>query len=203
MQTGTITSQCTVGGISFSAAVSQQGEGQISHVATIPAGSAGAISAAGVDGLVTGHGISVSDVIDVHWLDPADGTHKVRRGLTVDVSNANDIEFDEIPAGEGDALPAVDTAVVVSVQVIVTSAFDGDLVLMIAAKMTQLAFMDLRDAGGSELAQKFAANGLWWWATGQGFTNPIAADDITEIRISNGSIAAATFYLGILYDSAV
>ncbi len=203
MQTGQIISQYTVGGITFSGTVTQEAEGQISHVVTLPAGVAGARDASGVANLPAGHGILVSDVVDVHWLDPADGSHKVRRGLVVDAASASDIDFDEIPAGEGDALPPDGTAVVVSVQTIVTTAFEGDLVRIIASKATQLALADFRSAAGSELVQKYAANATWSWATGQGFANPLAADSLIEIRLSNGSTTEATFYLGILYDSAV
>lgn len=199
--TATINAQYTIGGIAFSGSSSQSAEGQIGQVVSLAAGVAGAISSAGVDGLATGHGISGSDVIDVHWTDPSDGSHKCRRGLTVDTANANDIEFDETPAGEGDSLPAEDTACVVSVQTVVTCPFDGDLLLMIAAKSTQIAVADFRDAGGSELVLTFAANGTWSWETGKGFSNPVASDDIVQVKVSNGSTTAATFYLGILYDS--
>lgn len=201
MQSASIISNYIVGGISFSATISRQAEGQVSHVVNLAAGVAGAISAAGVDGLATGHGIQVSDVIDVHWTDPADGSHQCRRGLVVDVANANDIEFDETPAGEGDTLPAVETPVVVGIQTVIDTDWDGDLVELIACKSTQRANVDFREAAASQHSQKLPTNEAWSWVSGQGVENPSAGNPVTEIRVSNGSASAATFYCGLLYQS--
>ena len=201
MQTGRISSSIAVGGISFSATVTRQAEGQVSHVVELAAGFAGQISAAGVDNLATGHGIEIGDVIDVHWDDPTDGTHKCRRGLEVDASDTNDIEFDETPAGEGDALPAVGTDVVVSVQSVVNTDWDGDDLEMIAVKSTQRASADFRDAAASLHSLKLPAGETWSWASEQGFANPFTGNPVTEIRLSNGSTSAATFYVGLLYQS--
>ena len=203
MQTGQIVSSIVVGGIQFTSTVSRTAEGQVSQVVVIPAGQAGAISATGVDGLTTGHGIIATDVIDVHWTHPADGvTHKCRRGLLVDSATANAIVFDETPVGEGDALPAEDTAVVVSVQVIVETDWDGDLLEMIAAKNTARAMADFRAAAASIMALKQVAGEAWSWASGQGIANPLTGDPVSSVVLSNGSTAAATFYLGLLYQSA-
>lgn len=201
MQTGRISASIVVGGIQFSSSVSRQAEGQVSHVVVLPAGVAGAISAAGVDGLATDHGIAGSDVVDVHWTDPADGTHKCRRGLLVDTANANDIEFDETPAGEGDELPAEDTAVIVSVQVAIETDWDGDDVEMIAAKMTARGVADFRAAAASVAAVKMVSGEAWSWVSDQGVDNPLTGDPVASVIVSNGMTASATFYLGLLYQS--
>ena len=201
MQTAQIVSSITCGGINFTSSVSRQAEGQISHVVVLPAGVAGAISATGVDGLVEGHGIEASDVIDVHWSDPADGSHKCRRGLTVDTAGATSIAFDEDPAGAGDALPAEDTAVVVSVQVSIDTDFDGDLVQMVAVKTAQRAMVDFRKTGASLLAIKCVAGEAWSWASGQSVANPLTGDPVDAIVVSNGSVSETTMYVGILYES--
>lgn len=201
MQTGTIAASITVGGITFASNVSRQAEGNISHVVALPAGLAGAISATGVDGLATGHGLQAADVIDVHWTDPSDGTHKCRRGITIDTANANDIAFDETPAGAGDTLPAEDTAVVVSKQVTVTTAFDGDNAEIVAAKATQRGSVDFRSASASLAAVKLTAGEAWSWVSGQSAANPLTGDPVASIQASNGSTTAAMLYVGVLYQS--
>jgi len=202
MLTATIASTFSVGGIAFTSQASRSAAGQIGHNITLPAGVAGAISAAGVDGLATGHGIAGSDVVDVHWTDPADGTHKCRRGLTVDTANANDIEFDETPTGEGDALPAEDTAVIVGLQVEVNTDFDGDDMEIVAVRSSQRAVIDFRDAAASLSAVKLPAAEAWSWVSGQGVANPLTGDPVDKAVASNGSTTAATLNLGILYASA-
>lgn len=200
-QTGTVTTVYSIGGISFSCKATRTGEMNVGQNVVIPAGKAGAISASGVDGLVTGHGIVGSDLIDIHWSDPSDGTHKCRRGVTVDSAAANAITFDDSPAAEGDALPAEDTQVVVSVQVPIVMAFDGDLLLIIGAKTSQRAMVDFRDSEGSELAVKLTANEGWGWTVDQGVTNPMAADDIVLLNASNGSTTETTLQISGLLDS--
>lgn len=202
MQTGQIVSNVVVGGIQFSSTVARSAEGQISHVVVLAAGKAGAISATGVDGLTTGHGIVGTNVVDVHWTHPADGvTHKCRRGLLVDSASANAIVFDETPAGDGDALPAEDTAVIVSVQVVIDTTWDGDLVELVAAKNTVRAVADFRSAAASLMALKQVAGEAWSWASGQGGANPLTGDPTTKIVLSNGAVTAGTFYCGVLYQS--
>jgi hypothetical protein len=200
MQTSTITGSVSVGGINFTSRVSRSAEGQVSHIVDLDAGQAGDISAAGVDELTTGHGIEAADVVDVHWV--AAGVQKCRRGLLVDVANANDIEFDEVPAGEGDALPAVDTEVVVSVQVEINTDFDGDDVELIGCMSTKMGMADFRnDTPASLSAVKLVSGEAWTWASGQNIANPLTGDPVDKIIVSNGEVAAARIYVGVLYQS--
>jgi hypothetical protein len=198
---GKLTITCSIGSKAFSGSVTVDGEGAFNLDPVLPAGKAGAISATGVDGLVTGHGIVDTDTIDVHWTDPSDGTHKCRRKIEVDTAATNAITFDNSPAAEGDALPAEDTAVVVAKQVTISQAFSGDLLLMICAKTSQRSIVDFRDSGGSELAQKLVANGMWSWDNVQGAANPMAGDSIVSIVASNGSITATTLELSAVIDA--
>lgn len=200
MQTATISQSISVGGIAFSSQLTREAEGGISQVVDLPAGVAGAISAAGVDGLATGHGIAGSAVIDVHWADPTDGSHKCRRGITVDTTATNAITFDETPAGAGDSLPAEDTAVVVSVQTPVTLAVDGDDIVTIAVRGQYAAIADFRTAEASLLAQKLIASEAWMYISGQG-ANPLTGDPIASLVLSNNSTYINRIHLGILYDS--
>ncbi|HUW99870.1 MAG TPA: hypothetical protein VMY35_02745 [Phycisphaerae bacterium] len=199
--TATIGSSYSVGGIAFTSTVTRSAAGQIGQVISLPAGAAGAVSAAGVDGLADGHGFEASGVINVHWDDPADGTRKCRRGLTVDVANANDIEFDETPAGEGDALPAEDTPVVVSGQTTLDVDFDGDKARVMAVKSGGEAVVDFRDEAASLAAVNLVAGEAWSWVADQGVSNPLTGDPVDSIVLSNASTTATTVNIGVLYDS--
>lgn len=201
MQTSVATLSYMLGNLTISSVETRSGDRVISHEVSLPAGSAGQISAAGVDNLPTGHGLAVADVIDVHWTDPTDGSQKVRRGLTIDTANANDVEFDETPPGEGDALPSVGTAVVVAKQVNVAPlSVTGDLVVMIAVKTTQQAAVDIRSATASLQFTKHAQDSSWAWIKDRGDANPFASETITVIRASNGSEIDASLQVGIHHD---
>ena len=202
MPTGKITSTVSVGGIEFASSVSRTAAGQVSHSTVIPAGIAGVKnSSTTVNGLVTGHGLVGTDVVDMHWTDPTDGIQRCRRGITIDTANANDIVFDETPAPLGDSLPANDTAVVLSKRVTIDTDWDGDLLEMIALKATGRAVADFWDATVSLVAQKMEADQALDWVSNQGVANPYTGNPVSSIKVSNGTVAAVTFTMGALYRS--
>ncbi len=169
---------------------------------TLTAGIAGLIdTGVGVDGMAAGHGIIATDVVDVHW-DDSSGLHKCRRGLVVDTANAEDIAFDEAPPGEGDALPANDFAVVVAVQVEVTTiSIIGDNVETIAAASNTKCVVDIREnASTSKQVAKLIAGAVWAWTPGNGYTNPFAAVTITVIRASNATVVTGTLVFAANHD---
>ena len=191
----------TIGNFSISSTVSREAARVEGYDFTLPVGIAGEITAVGVDTMTTGHGIVATDIVDVHWDDPSSGDHKCRRGLTVDVDNTDDIEYDETPAGEGDALPAVGTVCVVSVQVTLTTlSVVGNNIVMIAAGSDLKSVIDIRDASASNQVTKFAVDQSWSWIKDVGDTNPFAGNTITIIRCSNGSVTLGTINFAVHYD---
>lgn len=201
MPTGYSRSTINVGGMSFVSTVSRDGEGQISHQVSLAAGKAGAISASGVDGLPTGHGFVQNDIIDVHWVD-ADGVPKCRYGITVDSAATNAITFDDTPNAAGDALPAEDWAVVVSLQTLIDTDFDGDNVALIAAMSSKQARICFEKEAGTVIKSvNVPANEAWMWASNQGVANPLTGDPVGKIIVSNGSASAATVVVGLVYSS--
>jgi hypothetical protein len=202
MYTGRITSQLSIGGVSMTGTIVRTAETIVPTQTTLPAGVAGAISATGVDGLATDHGFEALDVVDVHWVDPSDGSAKCRRGVTLDGASANAVTFDNDPAAEGDALPIEGTAVVVSARVTVEGvAFDGDALKILAIKSTRNAIVDLRTSAASAYAPKLAAEEAAWWAAEYSGTNPIEGDTIETIVASNASTSAATLSVIALLDT--
>ncbi len=207
MPSATITRNVTIAGMSLQSSINRTEEGLISHEVTLAAGISGAITAGqiGVDGLAGGHGIVGTDIIDIHWDDPTTGLHKVRYGATVDTANANDVEFDDNPSEEGDALPAEDTAVVIAVQQVIDTDMDFNNAKLVAVHCTQQAHCAFtNDDPATQKGLKIAADTTWIWNEGEGIDNPFvaAADDVMdEINATNGSTTAATLKIGILYDS--
>lgn len=201
-QTGTITFNYTLAGLQFSSTEQRTAEGGIGHKITIPAGDGGTkASSTTITGLATGHALLAAAVFDMHWDDPTTGAHKVRQGITVDTSNANDIVFDETPIPTGDALPADATSVVCSVQVNIDTDLIGNLLEIAAVHCSKKSFVAIRDASSELHPQKLAAGASWFWMKDWGFTNPFAGDTIANALVSNGSTDAAVFELAFLYQS--
>jgi len=203
MPTGTVTKQVVAGGLTLYSQITRTEEASIAEQVTLPAGKAGAISAAGIDGLATGHGILDTDTVDVHWT--VAGVQYCRYGIAVDTAATNAITFDDDPAAAGDALPAEDTAVVVSVQVSIDIAFDANNAKLVALHSDQIAHADMQnDDPASMFAVKLAQNSVWFWNEGDNIANPfIGADDDVAAHIiaSNGSTTAATMKIVVMYDS--
>jgi hypothetical protein len=203
MPTGQIVSTISVGGVEFASNISRTAVGQVSHVTAVPAGIAGVQGTLTITGLAVGHGLVTSDVVDIHFTDPTDGvTHKVRRGITVDSSTSTTITYDETPAGIGDATAANGTAVVVSKRVTIDTDWDGDLLEMIALKSTGRAIADFWTSSATLYAQKLATEQAFSWINGQGVANPLTGSPVDVVKVSNGTVAAVTFTLGVLYRSA-
>lgn len=202
MATGRIASNLSVGGIAFGSTITRTAEGNISHEVSLPAGFAGAISSAatgGVDGLVTGHGLVGNDYVDIHWT--VAGVAYSMRGRQIDSASTNAVVLKADPAGEGTALPAEDTAVIISKQVAIDTVFEGDDIEIIATKSTRNAVVDVRDSSGSELLLDLVAEEAWWWASDQGVANPLDSDTVASILASNASTTIGTLYIGVLYQS--
>ncbi|MCK9569991.1 hypothetical protein M0R72_13695 [Candidatus Pacearchaeota archaeon] len=204
MPTGTITKKVTAGGLTLQSTVTRTEEAVIAQSIALAAGVAGEISSAGVDTLATGHGILDTDTVDVHWTDAA-GVQKCRYGISVDTVSTNAITFDDDPAAAGDALPAENYEVVVSVQTPIEIAFDSAQLMLFAAECTQNAHINvLNDDPVSVYALKIAARDVRHWAEGEGIDNPFTGEDddiIDSIVASNGSTTAATLKIVVMYDS--
>jgi hypothetical protein len=203
MPTVTVTKKITGGSVSLYSNTTVTDDAKIEQVITLPAAKAGAISATGIDGLPTGHGIGQGALVDVHWT--AAGVQKCRYGITVDTTATNAITFDDSPAAAGDTLPAEDTAVLVAVQVVVEIDFDAAACSLFALNATQNAHVNvLNNDPASMLALTLAANGLWMWADGENIANPLTGtndDVVASIVATNGSAVEATLNIVALYGA--
>jgi len=201
-QTSTASLSYTIGGFAIASTAIRIADRVEGYDFTLPVGIAGEITATGADTLVTGHGLIATDIIDVHWDDPSTGDHKCRRGLTIDTANANDVLYDETPAGEGDALPAIGTVCVLSKQVTLTTiSVPGDKMVMIVGGSDLKSVLDIRqNASTSKQLVKFAVDQSWSWIKDVGDANPFAAITVTVLRVSNGSTTLGSVHFAVHYD---
>jgi hypothetical protein len=199
MQNCQIISQYAVGGVSFVGSVQRSADGTIGEVITLSAGVAGAVSSSGVASLPTGHGFTVSQVVNVHWLDPTTSAPKCSRGNTISTSDTNDIVFSGSPAPTGDSMPSVGTACVVCVQTTMAVAVTGNNIQQIAGVATGQSIMDFHSSGGSIVAFDMPANEAWSWSANQGINNPFSGATVASVIVSNGTTAPITLSIGILY----
>jgi len=205
MLTNKVASFYSVAGSQFRGEVQRSEDEQIGYDITLNPGIAGAFSDAadgGVDGLPTGHGLEVDDIVDVHWTDPTDGSHKVAIRVKIDVANTNDVEFAATsPTPHGDAFPAEDTEVVISYQQQYTALFASGNLEILAAKCTVRSLVEFWNVSAAVLAHKFDAGAAWDWVSDQGYANPLGSNSMYSIRLSNGSTDEGVFNLGMLLNA--
>lgn len=198
MPTITLTSFVSIGGVTIQGAVQRTAETPIGTEFEIPAAKTGTLSTrtsdtAGTLTMAGGHGLAENDRVDIYW---ADG---VAYGATVGEVAGNSVPF---TGAAGDVLPAQSTAITAGVRKVIDLDFTADKAVMIVMSSTRRGHADVRDSGGTELAQELIPNEPWTWVADQGVANPLAGDIVDAIHVSNGDSAnAATFRMGVLYDS--
>ena len=197
MPTSRLTIAGDIGGMAMNSTLTRTADGQIGHEVTLPAAKSGTLSTRTSDTVGTltldaGHGIQTADVIDVYW----DGGR--RYNVTVGTVSGNDVP---ISGGAGDVLPAQDTTVTAQTQQQIDTDFDADLLVAIAALCDQRAHIGFYDGAALELSVDLTAAELWHWFNGGTAINPLASASITHMVVTQASATAATFRLGILYDS--
>lgn len=195
--------QNSMGGV---AKIARTGDVKIPILKSLPAGKDGAIGAVvdtttTIDGLATGHGITTDDVVGVFW------TGGLRLGMTVTAVAANSITV-TTASGTGTALPAEDTAVVVSVRVLEDDVgFDGTAASLITACAGKRAGVELLASGGGSVlsapidiptpaANQDSGEGFFW-ASGLGVANPMSGA-VASISAYNGSTTDTTLTLSVL-----
>lgn len=199
MPIGTISSTIMVAGINVHSNVIRTDDGQISHELSLPAGKIGTLSTrtdddTGVATLETGHGLTVSNTVDVYW------TGGVRYGMDVTAVDGDNVTID---LGAGDVLPAQSTALIVTLRIEIDTDFDGDLVKMIAAHSNKRAHVEFLEEGdASILARELVANAAWTWISDQGVANPLTGNPVGKLQVSCGEAAVGELKVGVLYNSA-
>lgn len=185
----------SVGGVAIQKTIVRQADSAVSAEITLPAGKAGTLTTRTDDNtgeatLGTGHGIESADVVDVYW----DGG--MRYGMTVGTVDGNDVPLD---GGTGDNLPAQGTAVVVTKQVPINVAIDGDAAEIIGLSLemsdpsaTSKGHVLFEDSDGDDIAAiPLSANQPLVYDLAGGASNPFTGDPIVSAAASNGSSSAS------------
>ena len=175
------------------------------YVVVLPAGTAGTLTTrtdnnTGVATLAGGHGLTTGDKVDAYW------SGGFRYGMDATVA-VNDITID---GGVGDNLPLLNAAVVVTKQVSINTAIDGDNIQVIgvaleaaSAGSTGKGHLDFQDdTDTTVLAMSLVADAPLVWNVAGGQANPFAGAPIVACQASNGSsMEALTLKILSLEDS--
>ena len=178
------------GGMSISQSITRTGDHPNTYEVPLPVGAAGTLSVRTDNdtGTVTaaGHGLVNGDKIDLFW---AGGR---RYGMTVGTIAGNDVPID---LGAGDNLPSASTAVVITKQVVINTAVDGDAIQIIGIvaetsnpASTAKAHIDMQDTGAASIEPiDLVANTPKVYDIAGGATNIFTGNVITVSKAANGS----------------
>lgn len=198
------------GGVTINKSVVRTGDHIPGWQVALPAGTAGTLSTRTDDdtGVITaaGHALIVGDKVDVYW----DGG--LRYGMTVSAVAGNDITVGTLAGeiGAGDAFPVQATAVVITKQVDIVLALDGDNISLIAFSLeftqtseTSKGHIDLQDSGDLTIEEiDLTANQAIVYDIDGGAANVFTGNPITNAHASNGSSSnAATLKIVAAVDS--
>ena len=202
MPTSAISSTLNIGGMSMSSQINRTATGVVSpQEIVLPAGKAGTLTTrtsdtVGIATLAQGHGFVQGDIVDIFWLGGR------RYGVLVNSVTSTTVSFGTTTPGNGDVLPIATTALVMTEQVTVDIVFDGDDLEAFALHCAARAHIDIQEVGGSSLlALELLASEAVYWASDNGYANPLAAAAVGQFKLANGTAAAATFKFSGLYDS--
>jgi hypothetical protein len=187
--TATVSKTFSVGGLTFSEQKSVANKGVVSREETIPAAKTGTLTTRTSDsvGEITGqadHGVLTGDIIDIYWT--AGGALLSRRGITVGTVAALAIPITD---GAGDVLPADETALTLMKRQTFDLKFDGsDLVALFAySAAAQTTIVLSGDDGVEDHPILMSTAGQTYdWTSGNGVTNPVIGDAITQVHITQG-----------------
>lgn len=198
--TGTLQQTLTVGSNTYvqTFTTSATNLERISH--SVPAAKVGQLTTrtdadTGVLTMVTGHGFSTSDKVDVFWEGGS------RHGMDATVAT-NAVTVD---GGSGDDLPTNLTAVTAMKPVPIATEIDGDDVLAIGVyspKAGYVAFVDAEDNEIAAAVYQLDANEGKSWLSGNGVTNPLNEAAVAKVAFSHGySGGAATMRAEVLFGT--
>lgn len=142
--------------------------------------------------LATGHGFTTGDVADVSW----DGGKRWNLAVTV---SGDEVTLD---GGDGDDLPANETAVIVSRVVAIPEDWEGtDLVLLIAEMNQPGTLVFMGTDGALPWVHDLAAHEPFLWFRGCGPENPLEGGTVTSVHVSVSGTTAGTFTMVGLQDA--
>lgn len=206
MPQATYVTSLSVGGVSIQPPpVVRTGDHPNPYEVTLPAGKTGELTTRTDDntGVVTMDATPVvasSDTVDVYW----EGGR--RYGMTVTDVTGDAVTID---GGSGENLPAQDTELVVTEQVPINTAIDGDRIEIIGVMLecpldtSAVGHISFFDSGPAQIHHlDLAHNDPFVCDVAGGATNPFTGNSIVSAKASNGSSTqSATLKIASLEDS--
>jgi hypothetical protein len=199
--TAKIVKSHSIAGVTIRESTDVSGDGSIYQNVSVAAGETGSLSVRTDDdtGVFeagdSSHGITNGSRVDVYWNSGASS----RRGMSVTGVSGLDITID---GGDGDALPAQDTAITVVVPDEIDVSVLGTNVKAIVLKTAARGhFVFVNSSDTEHLDVDLAAGKVYEWATGNGTDNPITGDQVDKMYLSHSGASAAAMQVGILYDN--
>ena len=202
MPVATYSVSLAAGGVSIQNSVARTGDHPQGYEVPLPVGKAGTLSTRTDNdtGVITaaGHGLIVGDKVNVFWTTAPAGR---RYGMTVSAVAGNDVTVGTLGGeiGAGDNFPVQGTAVVITKQVSINPAIEGDAIQVIGLVVestttgsTAKAHLDMQDSGGASIeALDLTANVPRIFDIAGGDTNLFTGNPITVSKAANGSSSEA------------
>lgn len=194
-KTATVVVTTTVAGATTVSTLERTNEGAEALSLDIAAGIAGTLTTrtsatAGVLTVASGHGITTSNIVSVHF------DAGVAYNFTVSATTSTTIT---IASGAGTALPIATSAIVVSAQISNAVSIVGDNLIVLSVYSAKRSFVNFRSsAPASLLLHQVTAGEGRIWVSGTDVTNPLAGVTVATIHVSNGETRAGTVEIGIL-----
>lgn len=194
MPQGTVSQSVSGGGSSIQKSFVRTGNTALALEVSLPVGEAGSLTTRSTDttGTITmtsgSHSITTAAIVDVYW------SGGVQYEVTVGTVSGTSVP---ISGGNGDVLPAQDTAVVVTEQVETNIALDGDNASLVAVSLeaasgSDAGHVDFQDSGDASIAElDLTANVPMIYDLDAGIANPFTGNPITHCQASNGSTTVA------------
>lgn len=192
--TRSLTLSGSLAGQRLAGSVKRDGSGETNAQVTLPAGVAASLTTrtdndTGAITLPAGHGLT-SGTFDVFW-DAAAGGPGVHRGMTGTVT-VNALAID---AGAGDNLPPLNSAVVVSKQVVEDLDSTAATIVLAAVAQQRRASVQFQQSDGTpvkslDLGRYGYDAEPWLWASQTDVSTPFGAD-VGKVALSNGSSAGS------------
>lgn len=196
MSTNRIQVNADIGGATIAGTITRTSDARQAFDVTLPAAKAGTLSTrtsdtAGTLTMGAGHGITTGIKIDIYW----DGGRAYN--ATVGTVDGNSVPF---TLASGDVMPAQDTAITASAQTSIDLAVTGDNLAAIGASCGEDCCLGFYASSTRELSVSMPGGEPWFWASGCGFTNPLAGITVTSAKASQGGTSAAVLKVGVAFD---
>jgi hypothetical protein len=189
---GSVVKTVSVDGTEFNSTRAPSATGKVVRGATLAAAKTGTLTTRTDDNTGTltmssGHGITTGNKIHLYWVN-TDGT----RGFAHTVAGTVATNSVPIDTGAGDNLPPLNTAVTAMVPTSYDFVVEYANLVLLAFRCDQPAYAVVRQSGGTveEAVEVTGSTGSYSWDSGDGTSNPLAAD-VTSVDVSHGDATAS------------